>query len=339
MLFFLRDQALVRLLDDSQVRVTRARSKADLLEVLDRLEIFPGGLEFDHVQSIALLVLAIASFAALLLMDDMGVMFWVGLACCFFSYYVMKGLSGSLTGLASNIARKCALFSNDLSEVDSDADWCLKRLNNEFVDYDRGNERRYIVESIQGIYHGVRHSLAFEYYHLQYVSSRSERGAGGSYNTVYETFSRYSLVLDFPWVRGISALTDPQERSLTGRRFKVDCDDFNQAFVLRGSDQACCTSFATPAIQLFLMGLARRLEKVNLEFSSQGRLCLSFDDAEVMAYADPGPLSDLPSFRERIKAGIELPGLYPILELVHRLAELQEPAPEFSLVVAEGIGQ
>ncbi|MGE8453044.1 MAG: hypothetical protein ACN6OP_20975, partial [Pseudomonadales bacterium] len=80
MLFFLRDQALVRLLSDCQMRVINAQSKADLLEVLDRLEIFPGGLEFDHMQSITLLVLAFAALAAGLLMDGMGGMFWVFVA-------------------------------------------------------------------------------------------------------------------------------------------------------------------------------------------------------------------------------------------------------------------
>jgi len=39
MLFFLRDQALVRLLSDCRMRVAHAQSNADLLEVLDRLEI------------------------------------------------------------------------------------------------------------------------------------------------------------------------------------------------------------------------------------------------------------------------------------------------------------
>lgn len=339
MLFFLRDQALARLLEDSQVRVSRARSKADLLEVLDRLEAFPGGLEFDHVQSIVLLVLALASFAALLLMDDMGVLFWVGLACCFFSYYVRKGLKGSLAGLAKSIAHKCALISNDLNEVDSSADWRLTRLNNEFADYQRGNERRHILESVQGVYHGVRHSLVFEYHHQQYVNSRSERGAGGSYRTVYDTFSRYSLVLDFPWVRGISVLSNPQDRSWENRRFKIACEDFNRVFVLLGGDQACWDSFATPETQLLLMGLAQRLDRVNLEFSGEGRLCLSFDNAEVVAYADPGSLSDLPVFRERIKAGVELPGLYSLLERMHRLTDLQAHGSELSLAAADGAGR
>lgn len=326
MLFFLRDQALVRLLSDCRMRVAHAQSNADLLEVLDRLEVFPGGLEFDHVQSIALLVLAFASLAAALLMDDMGGMFWVFLALCFFSYRVSKRVSGSLTDLAASIARKCLMFCHELSEFDANAVWRLKRLDNEFTDYQRGNERerRRIVDSLQGLSQGPRHSLAYEYHHLQYVNSRRERDASGDFRAVYETYNRYSLVLDFPWVRDIAVRSSPLEVPLAGQPFKTDCADFNQTFVLRGNDQASCEHFATPATLSLLMELSRHLDRVNLEFSSQGRLCLSFDNDDIMAHADLGSLSDLSAFCDRIKAGIELPRLYPLLGLMHRLAELHD---------------
>ncbi|QIH09326.1 MULTISPECIES: hypothetical protein [unclassified Pseudomonas] len=330
MLFFLRDQALVRLLSDSQVRVARARCNADLLEVLDRLDVFPGGLEFDHVQSIVLLVLAFASFATALLMDGMGGFFWVGLALAFFSYYTRKGLSGSLTDLATSIARKCALFCNELSEFDSTADWRLKKLNSEFAEYQRGNERRHIVDSVQGAYQGSRHRLAFEYHQLQYVTSSLQRGAGGSYRTVFETFNRYSLVVDFPWVTDIAVRSRPLEATLAGQPFKTDCNAFNEVFVLRGNDQASCERFVTPATLDLLLGLARHLDQPNLEFSSQGRLCLSFDNAQVMAHADLGALSDLSVFRERIEEGVELPGLFPVLEWVHQLALAHDSPTEDS---------
>ncbi|ROL81504.1 hypothetical protein BLX41_04995 [Pseudomonas protegens] len=323
MLFFLRDQALVRLLSDCQMRVINAQSRADLLEVLDRLEIFPGGLEFDHVQSITLLVLAFAALAAGLLMDGMGGMFWVFVALCFFSYRVSKGASGALTDLAASITRKCMMLGNDLSEFDSTADWRLKRLDNEFTDYQRGSEseRRRIVDSLQGVYRGERHSLAFEYHHLRYVISSREREASGGFRTVYTNYHRYSLVVDFPWVREIAVRSSPLEIQLSGQPFKTDRDDFNQAFVLRGMDSALCERFAMPATLDLLMELSCQLHGVNLEFSSQGRLCLSFNNEDTMAYADPGLLSDLAVFRERIEAGIELPKLYPLLGLIERLAQ------------------
>lgn len=323
MLFFLRDQALVRLLSDCQMRVINARSRADLLAVLDRLEIFPGGLEFDHVQSITLLVLAFAALATALLMDGMGGMFWVFVALCFLSYRVRKGVSGALTDLAASITRKCMMFCNDLSESDSSADWRLKRLDSEFTDYRRGSEseRRRILDSLQGVYRGKRHSLAFEYHQLRYVISSCERGAGGDLKTVYTNYQRYSLVVDFPWVTEIALRSSPLEVALSGQPFKAEREDFNQIFVLRGIDPASCQHFATPATLDLLMELSRHLHGVNLEFSSQGRLCLSFNNEDIMAHADPGLLSDLAVFRARIEAGIELPKLYPLLELIERLAQ------------------
>lgn len=336
MLFFLRDHALNRLLQDCQLRVARAQSTADLLDVLDRLEVFPGELEFDHAQSILLLVVAFASLVVALLMDGMGGMVWVAVACCIFSYYVKKGLSGSLTELSASIARKCALFSNGLSEPDSSADWCLTKLDSQFGDYRRGNERRHIVASAQGVYQGTRHSLAFEYHHLLYVNAVSERGASG-YRTSYKSFDRYSLVLEFPWLKGISVQSDPLEMPLAGQRFKTDCDEFDRAFLLRSSDQARFESFATPATLSLLLDLSRLLNKVNLEFSSEGRLCLSFDNAEVFAHADPGPLSDLAAFRQRMIEGIALPGLNPVLERMHRLAELHDHPLDHLLAVTEKV--
>lgn len=336
MLFFLRDHALNRLLQDCQVRVTRAQSKADLLEVLDRLEVFPGELEFDHAQSILLLVMAFVSLITALLVDGMGGMVWVAVACCIFSYYVKKGLSGSLTNLSAGIARKCALFSNGLSESDSSADWCLTKLDSQFGDYRRGNERRHIVTSAQGVYQGSRYSLAFEYHHLLYVNAVSERGASG-FRTVYKSFDRYSLVLDFPWLKGISLQSDPLEMPLAGQHFKTDCDEFDRTFLLRSSDKTHFESFATPATLSLLLDVSRLLNKVNLEFSSEGRLCLSFDNAEVFAHADPGPLSDLAAFRQRIIAGVALPGLYPVLERMHRLAELHGHPLDHPLVVTEKV--
>lgn len=74
--------------------------------------------------------------------------------------------------------------------------------------------------------------------------------------------------------------------------------------MLRGNDQASCERFVTPATLDLLLGLARHLDQPNLEFSSQERLCLSFDNAQVMAHADLGALSDLSVFRERIEEGL-----------------------------------
>ncbi|MCJ7960346.1 MAG: hypothetical protein MUW57_28340 [Pseudomonas sp.] len=77
------------------------------------------------MQAIGLLVLAFVSLAAALLMDCMGGIFWVFLALCFFSYYVSKDVSNSLTGVVANIERKCVMFHHGLSESDSSSDWRL----------------------------------------------------------------------------------------------------------------------------------------------------------------------------------------------------------------------
>lgn len=333
MLFFQRDQELIRLLGSCQVQVSRAQSNADLLQVLDRLEAFPGGLEFDHAQPKLLLVLAFASLVVSYLMDGMGWMGWVAIGCCFASFLVKRGRSSSLGDLSARIGRKCSLFSNGLSEPESTADWCFKKLSSEFSDYQRGTEGRDIVTSAQGVFQGTLHSLAFEYHHLRYVNLRNDKKGGE------ESFDRYSLVLDFPWVRGVSARTDVVGAPLAGKGFETTLDDFNRTFLLQGRRELDCAKFATPTTLLFLMALSSRLSKVNLEFSEQGRLCLSFNNDEVMAYAYPGSLADLQAFREQIKAGIELPGLSPLLELAHQLAELHDNNFDLPSKVADKMEQ
>ncbi|KTC32811.1 hypothetical protein AO265_04090 [Pseudomonas sp. ABAC61] len=338
MQFLKRDAALVRLLGDCNVAVAQAQSNEDLLAIIDRLKAFKGGLQFDHAQSWVLLSLAVASAMPAL---AGVVLMWFATACLgFASLYIWMSRSAALDELPKSIARQCSFLSNGLCDPGGTADERLGRLNEEFDDYDRGNDSRRIEASASGVYQGARHQLSFVFHHLHYVNSHNKTKSDGESERVYEHFDRFSLVVEFPWVTGVKVRSDlASKKSTRSKVFETTSDEFNRTFSFAGDSELDCAKFATPTTLAFLLNIYRRLKKVNLEFSSQGHLCLSFDDAEVMAYKDPGTLEDLSSFYASIEQGLELPNLFPVLALVHELAELHDNNFDLPLKVAEELEQ
>ncbi|WP_443693222.1 hypothetical protein ACRZ5O_11020 [Pseudomonas protegens] len=334
MQFLKHDAELVQLLATSNAEVARAKSNEDLLRVIARLQSFRGGLDFDHAQSWLLLMLAIVS--AIPAMAGVELM-WFATACLgFATLYTWMGRKAVLDELPQKIARKCSFLSNGLWDPGGTADERFTQLSREFDDYDRGNDSRRIEASARGTYQGPRHQLSFVFHHLRYVNSHYKSKSDGESERVYESFDRFSLVVDFPWVRGVMVRSDlPNTKSKKRKVFETTSDDFNRSFSFTGDSELACAKFATPTTLAFLLELRRRLKKVNLEFSSEGHLCLSFDDAEVMAYKDPGTFDDLPSFYANIEQGLPLPNLFPVLALVHELAELHDNNFDLPLKVTD----
>lgn len=334
MQFLKRDAELAQLLITSNAEVARARSNEELLQVIARLQSFKGGLQFDHARSWLLLMLAIVSAIPAIA----GVVWmWFVTACLGFAcLYTWMGRQAELDELPKKIARKCSFLTNGLWDPGGTAEERFTQLNSEFEDYDRGNDSRRIEASARGIYQGARHQLSFVFHHLCYVNSHYKSKSDGESERVYESFDRFSLVVDFPWVSGVKVRSHLPNKKRTERQvFETTSDDFNRAFSLSGDSELACARFATPTTLAFLLQLCRRLKKVNLEFSSEGRLCLSFDDAEVMAYKDPGTFADLPGFYANVEQGLELPNLFPVLALVHELAELHDNNFDLPLKVAD----
>lgn len=338
MQFLKHDAELVRLLASCDSEVARARSNEDLLKVIDKLRTFKGGLKFDHAQPLVLLMLAIA--AAVPAMAGVIPMVFVAACLGFASLYIWMSRKAAFDELPKKIARKCSFLSNGLWDPGGSADERFRQLSGEFDDYDRGNDSRRIEASAKGVYQVARHELSFVFHHLRYVNSHIKKKSDGESERVYESFDRFSLVVEFPWVRGVAVRSNLPDKKITKRKvFETTFDDFNRTFMFCGESELACARFATPTTLVFLLGLCRRLKNVNLEFSSQGRLCLSFDDAEVMAYQDPGTLEDLPGFYAKIKQGLKLPNLFPVLALVHELAELQDNNFELPLTVTDDMEQ
>ncbi len=338
MQFLKHDAELVQLLATCNAEVARAKTNEDLLQVIGRLQSFKGGLQFDHAQPLMLVMLAIVS--AIPAMAGVVVMWFIAACFGFASLIIWMSRKAAFDELPKKIARKCSFLSNGLCDPGGTAEERFTQLSGEFEDYERGNDSRRIVDSAGGTYQGARHQLPFVFHHLRYVNSHYKSKSDGESERVYESFDRFSLVVDFPWVTGVMVCSDRPNKKRTKRKvFETTSDDFNRAFNFTGDSELACAKFATPTTLAFLLRLCRQLKKVNLEFSNEGRLCLSFDDAEVMAYKDPGTFEDLSGFYANIERGLELPGLFPVLALVHELAELHDNNFDLPMKVADEMEQ
>ncbi|MGJ7514233.1 hypothetical protein ACSFE6_07825 [Pseudomonas baetica] len=325
----LHNKKLRQLIEQCDARVEAATSKADLLDVIKQLRSFGGTLAYDNstpklfVYGGLVLVAAAFLFVPVIVL---GIAFLIG------GWLVMENRSGAIQTLSRDIIHKSSLFTHGLTERFKPGVQVLERLAGEFRDFRRGSYSRTILKTAQGVYPGAIHELSFSYQSLQYVDRETYKvsvpdGAGG---TKEETrtrdleFARFSLVLDFPWVKNVAVRGDQHRAVDLEESLDTASTEFNNAFCLTGATRMTCAVFAKPATVLHLLQLRQQLSAVNLEFSEQGRLCLGFSDPELLASAATDGFDDLQALEQQVEAGIRMPRLDLLLSWVHRLAELHD---------------
>lgn len=327
-----------------------ATSKADLLRAVTYIRDFKGELRFDNtitfwqgvflgVPAIAFLALWYTATPADLarlagssgwLIQAVLLTAGVCLAILALGKFLIIHLNGDLLpSLSSDIAQQAGMLTAAMSKLDESPARTLSRLRLCFQDYARGNHSREILEAFQGYYQGAKHAFAYCYYHLEYVEARQVRervsdGKGGSRyetRTKYDYRDRYSLVVEFPWVRGIAVRYDDQEKIDFETSHTPTASDFNDAFVLTGVSTLACARFAKPVTVLQLLAMEARLDELNLEFSLQdGGLCVSFDNDDLLDVKMPCNLTTPGPFHAFIESGVHLENLEWLLEAVHTLA-------------------
>lgn len=344
---------LTELLTVSEASIDRAESNADLLNVIHEFALYNGPLEFDRTRAwwffgTGLLLLAsalalywignihsVALFFYRLEIDPdsfgMGTGFF-GIVIAVWSLAWMKSKSDRLPSLSKRIARLSSYFHNGLTFLREDSAATLKELDTEFGDYRRGDYSRKVIESIQGEFTGTLRNLPFTYRQLHYVNRREvhttvtdEKGnTKTETRVVYDHYDRYSLVIDFPWVTGISVRSDHQSQNDYSHPMDTASPDFNKAFRLTGRSEMLCAKFIKPSTVLHLLKLFDILHRPNLEFSDSGELCLSFESNDLFAFGAQYSLASPNNFYEEISAGIELPRLMSALQWSHALSELHD---------------
>ncbi|MDX9668788.1 MULTISPECIES: hypothetical protein [unclassified Pseudomonas] len=344
---------LNKLLADSEASLATAQSNTDLLKTIQEFVSYNGPLKFSFTRAwwffgAGLLLIAsavafpkyantytVASFFYRLQIDPdlfpviLGVL---GIVSTGGSLAWMKTKSDRLPSLSSRIARLSSYFHNGLTRLAEDPRYTLSKLDAQFADYRRGNYSRELLQSMQGVFTGPLHNLAYEYHRLHYVDKRKVKttvndGKGGTKTetrVVYDHYDRYSLVIDFPWVTGVSVRTDGQSQNDYPSRMDTASPDFNKAFRLTGRSEMTCAKFIKPSTVLHLLKVFNVLKVPNLEFADSGKLCLSFANSDLLTYGTQYSLSSPNEFYAEIAAGVELPGLVSALQWSHALGELHD---------------
>lgn len=160
--------------------------------------------------------------------------------------------------------------------------------------------------------------VAFDYYMFEYVNKREETVTRTDSDgrtttetrTYYEHFYRYGLLIDFGYFKGISIASDYVPRPKSS--YKPASIAFSKHFSL-GGDNMELALFLKPAVVEVVEDLYQRLRKPNIEISSNGMMCLSFADSDVLTPAIDSSLDTPEAFFEELKVNKSLPKLDAII--------------------------
>lgn len=323
------NKRLQTLIEDSYTLVDQAESNDDLLKVIAQVRDFGAPLEFNNTTPKLLIIAGVLFLLAAILFVPLAL---VGVILIVIGWRKISKRSELLELLSAEIVVRCMVFTNGLHNLISRAAITLANYMGEFRDFNRGTYQRDLVKSVQGIFPGETHAMPFVYNHFHFVDERTETqivldGKGGSRTvkrTVYDHYHRHSVVVDFEWVRDITVRGYGGNSIDRGYRWESTSTDFNRAFKLTGDSEMACAKFSKPVTILHLLHIYKELKSPNLEFSANGRLCLSFDNTDMLSCEVPDDLTSADEFYDFIAEGIALPRLFATLGLVHRLAELHD---------------
>lgn len=331
------NQRLKAALQEIQERVSSATSDHDLVAAINLLKGFPSPVRYDnrtvHYICIPFLILSIAAAYFGSQEPELEVMLFAGGitgGLTFIIYlWILFSRRSSLSELSDQIHTKTILFDNGLTNIKAGGRLAAKRLGQEFYDFQRGNHSREIMQTIKGHYHGSEHDFEYRYHRFHYVDRRTETYVttvnGKSQvktRTVYDHYDRYSFIIPFPFARNLYILQNRNRHP--GVFWETASLDFNKKFGVYADTEQSAAKFLTPKIIIELEKLDTIHLSINLEFSNQGNLCLSFTDGDTMRASRTNGLDDPAAFAEEIGGHTNLHKLDTTLEIVHTLMKYSD---------------
>lgn len=354
------DDQLRALIESARQAMKVVRNKSELLDIVQTFADYKGKLRIENkaLKYTSLLGIGLAAVAlidnyllgpSLLLVStaqDWGVptsfVAWIFagpiLVPTIFNIAMVIGDSKEIPELSKELARRSSWFTNGLVETDTPLEPLLEQLQRSFNDYSRGNYSRKIQRALKGRHAGTRQTLEYLFIDLEYVEKRQETytttDSKGSTTirtrTVFDHHQRYSLVVGFPWMRGIAVRGDLQDGIDYPNKYQTSSTAFNEVFTLSGTTAMDCARFAKPVTVLHLLSIKTGLHSLNLEFAADGAgLCISFDN-DITDFDMPCDLSTPGAFFQHLDSGIALPTLTRLLEAIHVLVEQHDDNFELS---------
>jgi len=312
-----------------QQQLPKVQDKAGLLGLLDKLAALPQPIRYRYQQRWYLCGggLLLSALIAVLIYHLMAApaLYYIAGAMAVISLIpllIALAQSHTLNKFTQQLYWKNALLDNQLTLLNP-ANWPdTKSWQQQFAEFNRGNHKREFRQLIAGHYSGTEHSFDYHYWHFHYVNKRTEvssNSKGGTRTrTVYDHYDRYGLVLPFAYCRRLF-ITSFSTSGISGERYRSDSGRFNKIFQVRAGEQMQAARFLKPAVIIALEEQAAALKQLNLAFSDNGTLCLSFADKDLLAVKPPCGLDQLSRFRQCIEQPTSLPKLSQLLHTIHQL--------------------
>lgn len=323
------NSVLAKAIAELTEQLGQIKNKTELLQILDQLALLPQPIRYHYKQrwylcSAGLLLSVLAAVLTYQLQAD-SLLYYIAAAMA------LIGLIPLLIALhhihqlnlfTKQLYWKNALLDNQLTLLKKAAWPSTSTWLQQFAEFKRGNYKREFKQLIQGKYAGSEHSFSYHYWHFHYVNQRTEvsTNSKGQVTTrvVYDHFDRYGIVLPFAYCRNLF-ITAFAAEGIKGERYTSDSGRFNKLFQVRAADPMQAARFLKPAIIIALEEQAAALKQLNLAFSEQGELCISFADKNVLDSKPAYGLDQLALFRQSIEQPTALPKLQQLLNTVHQL--------------------
>lgn len=332
------NQRLKELSSRVNSQVSRACSVNDLVAAIREIGAFDESLRYNLILPRLILIplWAMVLLGFVLLVDVSADWAWIpdylntrllG-ACILFPMLVISVIytsrvtdrSEAIHTLSTRIATRYLAMTYQIREVPGGAGMQLSWLCATFKDFWRGTEsqfsgyRRYLVVALTARYQGQVQTFPYNYHHLRSIHRRT---SGGEYE-----LDRYSLTVEFPWVREVTVRGESLMFSLDREQHcKTPNGQFNHRFKLTSSRKDACERFAKAEMLECCLALADVLEGLNMEFSDTGYLCLSFDN-DLMAVQTVHTLHNAEAFEAEMQEGFRLPQLDFILAQLEKMRAL-----------------
>ncbi|WP_423187898.1 DUF3137 domain-containing protein [Alishewanella sp. d11] len=310
-------------------QLSQIDNKAELLQLLDKLALLPQPIRYHYKQrwqlcnaglliSLLVAVLTYQLHADTLLYYIAAVMALISLIPLLIALHHIH----QLNLFTKQLYWKNALLDNQLTLLKK-TDWpATSHWLQQFAEFKRGNYKREFKQLIQGQFTGSEHSFSYHYWHFHYVNRRTEVSTNnkGQVTTrvVYDHFDRYGIMLPFAYCRNLF-ITAFAAEGIRGDRYTSDSGRFNKLFQVRAADTMQAARFLKPAVIIALEEQAAVLKQLNLAFSDNGELCISFADKNVLDSQPAYGLDQLALFRQSIEQPTALPKLQQLLNTVHQL--------------------
>ncbi|WP_158970581.1 hypothetical protein [Paraglaciecola sp. L3A3] len=322
------NQQLQLFLKSLENKIAMARNRVELNAILQKVESFGRPLKYDNsgywYSLFAALFIAGISFFYLNYNPQTPVVMWL-MGLSGITVLVFAGLifmrRNKISSLSDALYQRDVYLDNNWQDAPFHGKRLAAELAQRFNEFKRGNHLREIQWLVKGHYQGQEHQFDYHAYTFHYVDRRrvSSTDSKGRHRTrtVYDHHYRYGLYLPFNFVRSIT-ISSSWFGSFFGSTYKPASTEFNRHFKVNAQSEMAAAKFLKPAVVVEIEDMGKELKGLNLEFSSDGQLCMSFTP-NICKWQRQHGLDEPAEFLDEIKQNQKIPLLQQTLERIHTL--------------------